>query len=210
MLSGRSRCRLSLTGNINNAGIFLKGINNISNNLTGVNVISQEYLDFKLKVIKNYIEPLLNKEYEKLRYNYHMIEQTLENIKRYTNEQNKTDIELFVKILKVIRNTIDIHVSYKETENKLYGSKRVSQLMVRTSRIVLNAKYEIYNNLFGTPDKNGETNQRYDDGLLERIDSLLKNINEPTFENIRYELRDRKDLFLSFHKRELEKLIESS
>ena len=54
MLSGRSRSRLSLTGNINNTGIFLKGINNISNNLTGVNVISQEYLDFKLLVIKNY------------------------------------------------------------------------------------------------------------------------------------------------------------
>jgi len=210
MLSGRSRSRLSLTGNINNTGIFLKGINNISNNLTGVNVISQEYLDFKLKVIKNYIEPLLNKEYEKLRYNYHMIEQTLENIKRYTNEQNRTDIELFVKILKVIRNTIDIHVSYKETESKLYGSKRVSQLMVRTSRIVLNAKYEIYNNLFGPPDKENEINQRYDDGLVERIDSLLKTLNEPTFENIRYELRDRKDLFLSFHKRELEKLIGSS
>ena len=134
MLSGRSRSRLSLTGNINNTGIFLKGINNISNNLTGVNVISQEYLDFKLKVIKNYIEPLLNKEYEKLRYNYHMIEQTLENIKRYTNEQNRTDIELFVKILKVIRNTIDIHVSYKETESKLYGSKRVFQL--KRTRIV--------------------------------------------------------------------------
>ena len=209
MLSGRSRSRLSLTGNINNTGIFLKGINNISNNLTGVNVISQEYLDFKLKVIKNYIEPLLNKEYEKLRYNYHMIEQTLENVKRYTNEQNRTDIELFIKILKVIRNTIDIHVSYRATENKLYGSKRVSQLMVRTSRIVLNAKYEIYNNLFGPPDKN-EINQRYDDGLVERIDSLLKTLNEPTFENIRYELRDRKDLFLSFHKRELEKLIGSS
>lgn len=209
MLTGRTRGNISLTG-INYSVLSLKGLSQPTLKLNNYNILSQDYLDFKLKVIKNYIEPLLNKEYEKLRYNYHMIEQTLENIKRYSNEQNKTDIELFVKILKVVRNTIDIHVSYKETESKLYGSKGISQLMVRTSRIVLNAKYEIYNNLFGPPDKENEINQRYDDGLVERIDSLLKTLNEPTFENIRYELRDRKDLFLSFHKRELEKLIGSS
>ena len=139
-----------------------------------------------------------------------MIAQVLENIKRYSSEQNKDDIELFTKILKIIRNTIDIHVSYNEVENKLYGSRGLSQLMVRTSRIVLSAKYEIYNNLFGVPDKNNLNNLRYDDGLLERIESLLKSLDEPTFENIRYELRDRKDLFLPFHKRELEKLIGSS
>ena len=210
MLSGRSKSRILLTGKTIDFGLSLKGTGVNTSRLSNVNVLSQEYLNFKLKVIKNYIEPLLNKEYEKLRYNYHMIAQVLENIKRYSSEQNKDDIELFTKILKIIRNTIDIHVSYNEVENKLYGSRGLSQLMVRTSRIVLSAKYEIYNNLFGVPDKNNLNNLRYDDGLLERIESLLKSLDEPTFENIRYELRDRKDLFLPFHKRELEKLIGSS
>ena len=80
--------------------------------------------------------------------------------------------------------------------------------MVRTSRIVLNAKYEIYNNLFG---KAGLVDgvRNYDDSLIDRIDYLLKTISEPTFANIRYEMRDKVDLFLSVQKIELEKLISS-
>ena len=129
-------------------------------------------------------------------------------LKKYGNEQNKDDIELFTKILKVIRNTIDMHLSFTETEKKLYGTNGVTQLLVRTSRIVLNAKYEIYNNLFGELGKEDGV-KNYDDALIDRIDYLLKNLHEPTFANIRYEMRDKVDLFLSGQRLELEKLISS-
>ena len=128
--------------------------------------------------------------------------------KKYGIEQNKDDIELFTKILKVIRNTIDMHLSFTETEKKLYGTNGVTQLLVRTSRIVLNAKYEIYNNLFGELGKEDGV-KNYDDALIDRIDYLLKNLHEPTFANIRYEMRDKVDLFLSGQRLELEKLISS-
>ncbi len=206
MLS-KNRGMLNLTGNSNRFGLSLYGVGHQSFSTVKGNVLSQDYLDFKLKVIKNYIEPLLSKNYEYLRYNYHMIENVLENIKKYSNENNKDDIDLFIKILKIIRNTVDIHVSYTETESKLYGIQNATRLMVRTSRIVLSAKYEIYNNLFGAPDKSEEGNLVYDDGIIERIDTLLKNLSDPTFANIRYELRDKKDLFLPIQKVEIEKLI---
>jgi len=208
MLTGKRRRAIYLDGN--SYGLSLRGIRNETNNviLNDSVVLSRDYLDFKLQVIKNYIEPLMNKKYEYLRYNYHMIEETLERIKKYGNEQNKDDIELFTKILKVIRNTIDMHLSFTETEKKLYGTNGVTQLLVRTSRIVLNAKYEIYNNLFGEVGKEDGV-KNYDDGLIDRIDNLLKNLSDPTFANIRYEMRDKVDLFLSVQRVELEKLISS-
>tara|TARA_Y100000591_G_scaffold333255_1_gene375043 strand:- start:2761 stop:3393 length:633 start_codon:yes stop_codon:yes gene_type:complete len=207
MLSGR-RSGLNLMGVQTVGGLSLKGINNniefISNKPK--NFLSQEYLDFKLLVIKNYIEPLMNKEYEYLKYNYHMVETTLENIKKYSN-QNKQDIELFTKILKIIKNTIDLHISFTETEKKLYGIEGITQLLVRTSRIVLSAKYEIYNNLFGEPGII-EGARNYDSRLLDKIDDLLKTLEKPTFQNIRYEMRSDKDLFLSSEKAKLEKYID--
>lgn len=208
MLTGKRRRSIYLNGN--SYGLSLRGLRSETNNiiLTNSVVLSRDYLDFKLQVIKNYIEPLVNKKYEYLRYNYHMIEETLERIKKYGNEQNKDDLELFTKILKVIRNTIDIHVSFTETEKKLYGTNGVTQLLVRTSRIVLNAKYEIYNNLFGEVGKEDGV-KNYDDALIDRIDYLLKNLSDPTFVNIRYEMRDKVDLFLSGQRLELEKLISS-
>ena len=208
MITGKRRRAIYLDGN--SYGLSLRGIRNEKNNVTLNDsvVLSRDYLDFKLQVIKNYIEPLMNKKYEYLRYNYHMIEETLERIKKYGNEQNKDDIELFTKILKVIRNTIDMHLSFTETEKKLYGTNGVTQLLVRTSRIVLNAKYEIYNNLFGEVGKEDGV-KNYDDGLIDRIDNLLKNLSDPTFANIRYEMRDKVDLFLSVQRVELEKLISS-
>ena len=204
MLTGRRRHAIYLDGGLGGGGLSLKGPYTGLNGIPTTNVLSQDYLDFKLKVIKNYIEPLMNKKYEYLKYNYHMITDTLERIKKYSNEHNKDDIELFTKILKVIRNTVNMHVSFTETENKLYGIKGISQLMVRTSRIVLAAKYEVYNNLFGIPDSGN-----YDDSLIDRIAALLKTLSDPTFANIRYEMRDKVGLFLSLHKVELEKLIAS-
>ena len=77
--------------------------------------------------------------------------------------------------------------------------------MVRTSRIVLSAKYEVYNNLFGKPgNQDGIT--KYDDDIIDRIDYQLKTLNEPTFANIRYELRDKESLFLPEQQVELQKL----
>ena len=207
MLSGRNRGGLNLRGSSSCYGLSLKGveIGHSKVSTQGEVYLSRDYLDFKLQVIKNYIEPLMNKEYEHLKYNYHMIDATLERIKKYGNEQNKQDIELFTKILKIIRNTIDMHISFTNTEKKLYGLSGISQLMVRTSRIVLSAKYEVYNNLFGRPGINdGITN--YDNDIIDRIDHQLKTLDEPTFANIRYELRDKESLFLPEQQVELQKL----
>ena len=44
--------------------------------------------------------------------------------------------------------------------------------------------------------------------MIDKIDGLLKTLKEPTFQNIRYEMRDDKDLFLSREKMELEKYID--
>lgn len=201
------RSGLNLRGILNSGGLSLKGKYYSKFNSEQCVGLTQDYLDFKLMVIKNYIEPLMNKEYEYLKYNYHMVESTLEHIKKYSGFENRQDIELFTKILKVIKNTIDLHISYTETEKKLYGVEGITQLLVRTSRIVLSAKYEIYNNLFGEP-KVVDGTKNYDDRLIDKIDGLLKTLNDPTFQNIRYEMRDDKNLFLSQEKTELEKYID--
>lgn len=198
---------LNLRGISNGGGLSLKGNYYREFKSKSVVGLSQDYLDFKLMVIKNYIEPLMNKEYEYLKYNYHMVESTLEHIKKYSRPENRQDIELFTKILKVIKNTIDLHISFTETEKKLYGVEGITQLLVRTSRIVLSAKYEIYNNLFGEP-KIVDNVKNYDDRLISKIDNLLKELKEPTFQHLRYEMRDDKDLFLSREKMELEKYID--
>jgi hypothetical protein len=101
-----------------------------------------------------------------------------------------------------------MHISFTEAEKKLYGIDGVTQLMVRTSRIVLSAKYEVYNNLFGSPGiVNGVSD--YDDALVERIDTQLKTLRDPSFANIRFEMRDKVDLFLLEQQLELQKLNSS-
>ena len=83
---------LNLRGITSFGGLSLKG-NYYSEFKSDVAIgLSQDYLDFKLMVIKNYIEPLMNKEYEYLKYNYHMVESTLEHIKKSFDKLNKDDI----------------------------------------------------------------------------------------------------------------------
>ena len=83
-------------------------------------------------------------------------------------------------------------------------------MYLQTSRIILGTKYEIYNNLFGVPEKDEETNQlMYDESLTNRIEYLLKTLDKPTFKNISLEMRNDIKLFLPEHQREVEKLISS-
>ena len=66
--------------------------------------------------------------------------------------------------------------------------------------------YEIYNNLFGAPEKDETTNQlNYDESLLNRIEYLLKALDKPTFKNIALEMKNDIKLILPEHQRDIEK-----
>ena len=223
MLNGRKS--MSLTGNNHKEKLSLMGRGNFLNNdikyifIKNKNIrekrvhkLPKKYLDLKLDIIKNYIEPIMCKRYNDVSFDYHMINFKLKQMKSFLSEKNKEEIELFDNILKVIQNSIDIHLTFKDFEDKLNLSlnNTSNQIYMRTSRIILDTKFEIYNNLFGIPDKNENGKANYDIALLDRIDYLLKTLQEPTFKNISLQMKDYYNLFLPIHKREIQKLISSN
>ena len=222
MLSGRKS--ISLLGNKNNNKISLSGCPRylssktkyvyVKNKNIGRGIdepVSQDYINLKLDIIKNYIEPVLyNKNMDDLSLNYHMISLKIENLKNFSNEANKNEVFLLISSLNIIKNSINSYKNLKDYESKYNISFKNNQMYLQTSRIILDTKYEIYNNLFGAPEKDETTNQlNYDESLLNRIEYLLKALDKPTFKNIALEMKNDIKLFLPEHQRDIEKLISS-
>lgn len=213
-LSGtRNNNKISLTGYQNNLGSKTKYIycknKNINKDID--QPVSKEYINLKLDIIKNYIEPVLyNKNMDDLALNYHMITLKIESLKSFSCEKNKNEVFLLISVLNIIKNSINSYKNLKDYESKYNISFKNNQMYLQTSRIILGTKYEIYNNLFGVPEKDEETNQlMYDESLTNRIEYLLKTLDKPTFKNISLEMRNDIKLFLPEHQREVEKLISS-
>ena len=135
---------------------------------------TKEWLDFKLYIIDNFLQPINKLNYDLVRKNFYNFDIILARLDGFKNETNKEEVELFKKMVSLMRYSTEKHISFEEAQEKLFGGEEMMQLRVITSRIILQAPFEIYNLLFGRPDKKKSIDhQRYEDHLILEIKKIL-------------------------------------
>jgi hypothetical protein len=141
----------------------------------GGSTASKDWLNFKLYIIDNFLQPLNKLNYDLVKKNYYNFDFIISRLDGFITPDNEEEITLFKKLVNLMRYSTETHMSYREAKEKMYGGKEMMKMLVETSRIILKAPFEIYNLLFGRPDKfKSITHTRYEDHLILEIEKILR------------------------------------
>lgn len=145
----------------------------------------------KLKriIINKFIIPIHSKNWQSIQENYFLLERIQHRINRYKKSYPEHDLDLYEYLINFIKTYFEQHYELEEMEGKIYGvsehSANFATLIFKTPIVRLKAEYEIYNLLYGKPNK--KQNETYDILHLNKIIDLLKN-EDITFEKIKKEM----------------------
>lgn len=166
---------------------------------------STNYVDFKLAFIENFLKPLIAKDYDNLwrnYYNYEFIDRKLDHFREgATSDQFRDDIDL-MKIL--VSATRMIAIKHENIQNALDNTidqekhTTAMQSIIELPRLILEAPFEIYVNLFGMP--NFKDNEEFDKDLVDEIQVVLDANPGIMFEEvksymIKYSYRFRENMY---------------
>lgn len=166
---------------------------------------STSYIDFKLDFVEKFLKPLVQKDYDNLwrnYYNYEWIDRKLDNF-RETAESDafKDDIDL-MKI--IVSATRIIAIKHENINNALDTSidqdqhTTAMQTIIELPRLILEAPFEIYVNLFGMP--NFKENEEFDKDLIDEIQLILDSNPGMMFDDVKdymvkYSYRFRENMY---------------
>ena len=136
------------------------------------------YIDFKLGFVENFLKPLIKKDYDNLwrnYYNYEFIDRKLDQFREGADSDAfKDDIDLMKIIVSATRM---IAIKHENINNALDHSidqdkhTTAMQSIIELPRLILEAPFEIYVNLFGMP--NFKENEEFDKDLVDEIQMIL-------------------------------------
>ena len=139
-------------------GSYGTSYNNIVNNITNVTALPNDFMDLKLYLINKFLIPLAERKFDYVNQNYYNIDWILEEVEKLDYPELEEELEYFRRVIEVLQFAATTQLTFDDLKTKLYG-KRFG-ITIETSRIVLQAPYEVYVILFGNPkDKVGETFQ---------------------------------------------------
>ena len=166
---------------------------------------STSYIDFKLGFVEKFLKPLVQKDYDNLwrnYYNYEWIDRKLDSF-RETAESNafKDDIDLMKIIVSATRM---IAIKHENINNALDTSidqdqhTTAMQSIIELPRLILEAPFEIYVNLFGMP--NFKENEEFDKDLIDEIQLILDSNPGMMFDDVKdymvkYSYRFRENMY---------------
>lgn len=179
----RRRSAISLRGvgvSKRTSGLLLTGQNIAS----GPNHINKEYVDFKLYVIQHFLNPLVNKEYSQVRNNFYQFSYITKKLNQFKNNRDVQDTAFMLKLVDILKYAATVQQSYNEAKKKLFGSDKNNTFLIETSRIILQAQYEVYNLLFGVPTKE----HPYEAHLLSEIKRIIDSNPMTDFDSIRTQM----------------------
>jgi len=104
---------------------------------------TKEWLDFKLYIIDNFLQPINKLNYDLVKKNFYNFDIILARLDGFKNEENQEEVELFKKMVSLMRYSTEKHISFEEAQAKLFGGEEMMQMRVITSRIILQAPFEI-------------------------------------------------------------------
>jgi len=171
---------INLTGKKTNiySPIHLSG-----NNLTNFNQnIPLEVKKLKTMIMSHIFLPLISKQWAILRQNVFFLN-IMKNKIKYYQSFVKDDLQLYADLLNMFEIILNEHTQFEEMERKVYsginGKNDVSSLIYKTTIIRLKPEYEIYNIIFGKPQR--EKKQVYHEEVIKDIQKILE------FENITFD-----------------------
>ena len=139
--------------------------------ITNIGEVDIDYLDFKMGIINNFLDPMVNADYKTVQDNNYNFDYTISRLNFYKNDGNSDEIYLMQKVVDLMKQASEIRVSYSNMHDRIYGSRGVSmnRMIFETSRIILKAPFEIYDSLFGI--KEGQT---YNMEIIGEIEKILE------------------------------------
>jgi hypothetical protein len=100
-----------------------------------------------------------------------------------SSKEKIEDVVIYKDILKAVEVMVSEHKQLDELEKTIYGSANdVSTMVFKTAMIRLKPEYEIYDMIFGRPNRNKL--EQYDEKIIYKIIELLKT-NDITFDKIK-------------------------
>lgn len=176
-------------------GFSMSGKNNsYSNNMSGKHNYSSEPEDvvqLKKNIINKIILPITSKKWKKIEENMFSFDKMNRQIDVYSKYYKKDDLLIYKDVLKALELLIIEHKQLDELEKSVYSSGNdISTMIYKTTMIRLKPEYEIYDAIFGKPDKN--KNESYDSSKIEEIQESLK-IEDVDFDQIKERIQIRKD-----------------
>lgn len=139
----------------------------------------------KTQILDNLMLPLIQNNWNYINNNFFMINSLKQKIESFYLKYKIDDLLLYKDILEIIEIVINEHNQLFDLEKEKYSLNNSNSLIYKTKMIRLKAEYEIYNLIYGKPDKN----ELYDTNKLKIIKNLLQ-IENITFDNIKKKLEE--------------------
>lgn len=137
----------------------------------------------KREIIRQYMMPFYGSDWDMLSKNLLFIRKYAMKINYYANLYKMSDLLLYSDLLSVLEKFMESNKSVQNMEQKLYTTeqKDIIKMMFKTSAIKLLPEYEIYNAIFGKPNR--RDNEKYDSLVIKKIKKLYQQPGM-TFERI--------------------------
>ena len=169
----------SLTGKIE------INIHNLKGKYTNKNKMPIMIIRLKTQILDHLMLPLIRNNWNYINNNFFMINSLKQKIDSFYLKYKMDDLLLYKDILEMVEIVINEHNQLFDLEKEKYSTNNSSSLIYKTKIIKLKAEYELYNLIYGKPDKN----QLYDNNKLENIKNLLQ-IENITFDIIKKKLEE--------------------
>lgn len=158
-------------------------------NITGVNSFTgKKTFSYITKLKKNIFNklfiPLMNNEFETLNENFYTLPLFESKIKKYItlNKSNFEELQFYLDIISIVRSVLGNNDYTNKLISQYEKSNDLARFVYRLPAIKLKPQYEIYNIIFGKPNKG----EKYDDSKLIIITKILnKNDNIPNIDEIK-------------------------
>ena len=169
----------SLTGKIE------INIHNLKGKYTYKNKMPVMIIKLKTQILDHLMLPLIQNNWNYINNNFFMINSLKQKIESFYLKYKIDDLLLYKDILEMVEIVINEHNQLFDLEKEKYSSNNSNSLIYKTKMIRLKAEYEIYNLIYGKPNKN----ELYDNNKLKIIKNLLQ-IENITFDNIKKKLEE--------------------
>jgi hypothetical protein len=161
-------------------------------NLKGTTINNQNQIPIKIKqiqerILAEFLIPILSNQWNIVSENMFLIERIQKSISFYHNTYKLDELLIYIELLKAIQILMDNTTNNSSNNNNVgntnsNNTKDVVSLLFKTAKIRLRPEYEIYNSVFGKPNK--ELKQTYNINIIKRIQDQLNQENI-TFKKIK-------------------------
>ena len=143
----------------NSSNSSIDNINQINKDEYYENIIAhirklpEDFMNLKLYLIDNFLIPLAQRKFDHVNQNYYNIDWLLGEVDKLDYPHLEEEIEFFKRVIEIMQYAATTQLTFDGLKTKLYG--RRFGITIETSRVVLQAPYEVYVILFGNPTTKG-------------------------------------------------------